>query len=291
MKRLAELLTRTCRTFTLSMGLLPETLRQEVSVAYLLLRVADTLEDADRWTPLQRVAALSQLDVLVGVCDAGAAARESARWKASEPCEEGGCLDLIGELPSLLEALAALDLTARATIVRHLRRTVSGMIHFLTRGRMPGERRLDDLRTVRRYCYVVAGVVAELLTELFVEQGYVPRSEAPALWEKAAAFGEGLQLVDILEEEEENPSSGRSILPPGIDRSELFGLAYDDLDIAESYIRTLRTAGASTGIVGFASLPLRLARAKLDRVVHGSSGATTMRTEVCEHVQHVTTIG
>ncbi len=43
--RLEELLFKTSRTFALSIPLLPEPTRREVTVAYLLFRIADTLED------------------------------------------------------------------------------------------------------------------------------------------------------------------------------------------------------------------------------------------------------
>lgn len=291
MNRLAELLTRTSRTFALSIRLLPAPLRQEVSIAYLLLRVADTLEDADLWTPQQRVVALAQLDVLIGVSGATAAKHDSARWAAALPCDHEGYLALVSELPLLLDALAQLEPTAQTTIVRHVRRTISGMIKFLTARGAPGNLALTDIHDLRRYCYVVAGIVGEMLTELFVEQGHVPRSEAVTLWEKAASFGEGLQLVNILKDADEDIRQGRSFLPPGIDRTRLFALAHDDLDIADAYVRTLRKSGASWGIVGFTALPIRLARATLHRVAVDGPGAKLTRSEVREHLQHVTTIG
>src|SRR4051812_37988052 len=44
-----RLLLRTSRTFALAIPELPEPLRREVGVAYLLFRIADTFEDANRW--------------------------------------------------------------------------------------------------------------------------------------------------------------------------------------------------------------------------------------------------
>ena len=53
--RLEELLVKTSRTFALSIPELPEPTRREVTVAYLLFRVADTLEDATRWEPVTQI--------------------------------------------------------------------------------------------------------------------------------------------------------------------------------------------------------------------------------------------
>jgi farnesyl-diphosphate farnesyltransferase len=284
MSRLADLLTKTSRTFAISIRLLPEPLRQEITIAYLLLRVADTFEDADLWTPEQRVKALARLDVLIGACGGATAEHDSARWAAALPCEHEGYLELLEELPSLLDALAKLEPTAKATIIRHVRRTISGMIKFLTARGTPGNLVIADLAELRRYCYVVAGIVGELLTELFVEQGHVPRSQAVVLWEKAAAFGEALQLVNILKDADEDARQGRSLLPDGIDREALFQLAHDDLDIADEYVRTLRKSGVSWGVVGFTMLPVRLARATLHRVAKDGPGAKLSRSEVREHI-------
>jgi len=284
MKRLTELLTRTSRTFALSIRLLPAQLRHEVSIAYLLLRVADTFEDADLWSPQQRVDALARLDVLVGAGDVVAAVTESDRWAAARPCEHEGYLELVRELPALLEALAGLAPASRSTIVRHVRRTIVGMGGFLSRGDVAADLAITDLEDLRQYCYVVAGIVGELLTELFVEQGQFPREYAVALWAQAASFGEGLQLVNILKDADEDALAGRSLLPAGIDRSQLFALAHRDLDSADLYVKTLRAAGASWGVVGFTLLPVRLARATLDRVERDGPGAKLTRADVAEHL-------
>ena len=44
------LLVKTSRTFALSIPVLPEPTRREVTVAYLLFRIADTLEDSTLWS-------------------------------------------------------------------------------------------------------------------------------------------------------------------------------------------------------------------------------------------------
>ena len=51
MDLLDQLLERTSRTFALSIPLLPEPARREVTLAYLLLRIADTLEDGIQFHP------------------------------------------------------------------------------------------------------------------------------------------------------------------------------------------------------------------------------------------------
>ena len=55
---LEQLLAGTSRTFAAAIPLLEAPLRDEVTVAYLLLRIADTFEDAEAWTPEARTQAL-----------------------------------------------------------------------------------------------------------------------------------------------------------------------------------------------------------------------------------------
>ncbi|MGE5413115.1 MAG: squalene/phytoene synthase family protein, partial [Syntrophomonadaceae bacterium] len=65
MPRLEDLLEKTSRTFALSIPVLPEPTRREVTLSYLLFRIADTFEDASHWTPEARIAALDAFEALL----------------------------------------------------------------------------------------------------------------------------------------------------------------------------------------------------------------------------------
>src|SRR5689334_17029718 len=60
-----RLLILTSRTFALAIPELPEPLRREVGIAYLLFRIADTFEDATRWPRAERLAGLAAFDKLL----------------------------------------------------------------------------------------------------------------------------------------------------------------------------------------------------------------------------------
>ena len=57
---LEELLIASSRTFALAIPHLPEPTRREVTIAYLLFRVADTFEDATSWPRSSRIEALER---------------------------------------------------------------------------------------------------------------------------------------------------------------------------------------------------------------------------------------
>jgi farnesyl-diphosphate farnesyltransferase len=283
---LEHLLERTSRTFALSIPPLPEPTRREVTIAYLLFRIADTFEDAAHWAPEARTAALKEFEGLLRENNRQDAVRLSTAWGAANPAEHAGYRELIAEVPFVLEAFFSLSKDAIEPIRAHVVRSSEGMAEFVSRTR-EGGLVLSTLDDLRRYCYIVAGIVGEMLTELFLlgRPGLEPA--APSLRARAAAFGEALQLVNILKDAEGDAKEGRRYLPETVPRAEIFALARGDLGTAGEYIETLRGAGAPRGILEFTALPVSLAWATLAKVEAKGSGAKVSRPEVFRITQRV----
>jgi farnesyl-diphosphate farnesyltransferase len=275
-----QLLVRTSRTFALAIPLLPDPLRSEVATAYMLFRVADTFEDATRWPRSRRIEALSDFAALLQAPSAEEASRLARAWVAARPVEHDGYLELLGEVPAVIAALDAYGPTPRDAIVRHTVRTAEGMAGWVASGDEQGNLRLATLGDLRRYCYTVAGIVGELLTELFVHGAPSLAPAEAALWADAALFGEGLQLVNILKDAGDDARDGRVYLPPDTSRAAVLALARDDLRAASRYVLNLQTHGAPAGYLRFTALPVLLARATLDRLEEAGAGAKLRRDEV-----------
>jgi farnesyl-diphosphate farnesyltransferase len=258
--------------------MLPEPTRRHVSIAYLLFRVADTFEDAALWPRASRLSALDDLAKLLETPGGETAAAQ--RWLVGAPVAHAGYLELLGETPAVMDAYWAIPTDARDVLRRDLQRTVSGMAGFVRRGDVQGNLRLASLRELRDYCYVVAGIVGEMLTDLFLldAEGLAPY--APRLRRRSRFFGEALQLVNILKDASSDATEGRVYLPVGIDRSRVFALARRDLAVAAAYVRTLHRAGAPDGFVAFTGSPAILAHASLDRIESTAPGAKLTRAEV-----------
>lgn len=296
MADLDDLLLRTSRTFALSIPRLPEPTRSQVTIAYLLFRIADTFEDAARWPKERRLGALADFSALLEESEEKASdaapgeslpavsvrARTLAEsWIAgAPPVGHAGYLDLLAATPAVLEAFAGLAPEARRAISRHTRRTADGMAGFVARHDADGRLQLDDLEDLRRYCYVVAGIVGEMLTELFLLAEPDLASDSDALTRRAAGFGEALQLVNILKDAASDASEGRRYLPVTVDRATVFGLARNDLLVATEYVTTLQRGGASRGLLAFTALPVLLAWGTLERVESEGAGAKLTRDEV-----------
>lgn len=284
MPDLHQLLVATSRTFALNIPRLPPPLDRQVTVAYLLYRIADTFEDATRWPPERRRRALAELRRLLTEPAAGVV---PASWLERPPTDHDGYRALLAATPEVLRELAEMEPRAAAIVHRYLAATIDGMSEML--GRAGGaERPLRDLAELRRYCWIVAGSVGEMLTELFVVavEG-LDDTVISRLRRRAAAFGEGLQLVNILKDAGLDAEQGRRFLPRGVSRSEIFWRARRDLAVAGEYVELLRGAGAPPGLVLFCALPAALALPTLDRVERRGAGAKLTRPEVAAIVETV----
>lgn len=279
MKSLESLLVKTSRTFSLAITLLPPTLRHQVTVAYLLFRIADSLEDCVQWTPAAGMQALEDLSRAVEESDLARIDALAERWTGHPPVSHAGYRELLSQSRFVCEQLEALPPPAREVIRQHLIRTARGMAEFLATTPPSGARQLGSLEELRKYCYVVAGVVGEMLTELALLHDPRLTSVIDDLRARAPLFGEGLQLVNIVKDRRDDAGEGRSYLPPGVAIADVFALARADLDAAQAYTTDLERAGAAD-LRKFHLLLVRLARGTLNRVEQGGPGAKLSRSEV-----------
>lgn len=286
MADLLELLEKTSRTFALSIPPLPEPTRREVTVAYLLFRIADTFEDATHWPPGQRIAALGDFGFLLKEGRRAEAERLGRAWTQAGVSAHAGYRELISETPFVFEAFATLRPEAIEILRAHVVRSAEGMARFVTRTGDEGLV-LDSLEDLKSYCYVVAGIVGELLTELFLLEEISLRTVAAELRPRARDFGEALQLVNILKDSADDAAEGRRYLPANVPRADVFALARRDLGVAGEYIEALRGAGAAAGILEFTALPVALAWATLARVEEKGPGAKVGRPEVIRIARRV----
>jgi farnesyl-diphosphate farnesyltransferase len=284
---LEQLLVATSRTFALAIPLLPEPTRREVTISYLLFRIADTFEDAASWPRARRIEALERFGRLLERHDPEETAAVARAWMDEVPCEQPAYTELLSDIPEVLDAFFALAPDAIDLIRDHTRRTARGMAGFVARTTDQGELRLCDIPDLQEYCYVVAGIVGELLTELFLLGRPVLAPVAPVLRRQSRAFGEGLQLVNILKDSASDAREGRRYLPEGVDRGEVLRLARRDLQAAAGYVLTLQRAGAERGLVAFNALPVHLAEATLDRIETAGPGSKLTRPEVFSIVQRL----
>jgi farnesyl-diphosphate farnesyltransferase len=276
----SDILVYVSRTFALTIPQLPAGLRETVTSAYLLCRIADTIEDEPTLPPEDKLRFLRQFSNVVGgeadaeLLAAELAPRLSDRTSAHER-------DLARNLARVVGTVRRMHRREQAAIQRCIEIMCDGMHFFQRDASLRGLNRLADLDS---YCYHVAGVVGEMLTDLFCAQVPEVQEHAAALRRLAPSFGQGLQMTNILKDMWEDRSRGACWLPREIferrglkleqvagrqhERSfrdglqELIGIAHGHLRNALSF--TLLIPATQTGIrrfclwsIGLALLTLR----------------------------------
>ncbi len=278
---LQDLLVKTSRTFALAIPLLPDPTLREVTIAYLLFRIADTFEDASvLWEKPQQIRALEAFGDLLRDPSVERARELSRQWQAKPSSEHPGYLELLDRTPDVIAAFLELTPGAQRVVAHHTIRTAEGMATVVERTGSDGVLRLDSIPELQDYCYIVAGIVGEMLTDLFLLERPSLEPIADYLRQRSVAFGEGLQLVNILKDSADDSVEGRNYLPYDIERQEVFELARQDLEAATDYTFAIQQAGGPDGLVLFTGLPVALAWATLDKVEKDGPGAKIGRVEV-----------
>ena len=220
------------RTFALTIPLLPASIEKVVGNTYLLCRIVDTIEDAaDLSAPVkQSLSALFLNAVLEKTPVEGFVAPCLEALKNYSNQDE---LDLISHTPTVLRILHTCSRDDQQAVSRCVSIMSEGMSYFHGKQNQNG---LQDLAEFEQYCYVVAGVVGELLTTVFGNHSPAFKKQMAGHENLAIAFGQALQMTNILKDSPEDRARGVSWKPIGISQAELLKIAYQKLQDSLNYI-------------------------------------------------------
>ncbi|MFV8836332.1 phytoene/squalene synthase family protein [Aquisalimonas sp.] len=196
------------RTFALTIPQLPAPLRPAIGNAYLLCRLADTIEDAASLDPDAKREHLQELVAALetpGAGDTFGARLAPAITDASDAERE-----LVAGAERVFRVFRELPGEQRMPVQRCLAIMADGMARFAYHKSPAG---LQDLPAFREYCYCVAGVVGEMLTDLFALQVPAIADDQDAMRRRAVAFGLGLQMTNILKDVWDDRQRGVCWLP------------------------------------------------------------------------------
>ena len=181
------------RTFALTIPQLPKTLHHSVGNAYLLCRIADTIEDDPEMTLDQKVSYSKQfLEVLKGDLEADAFTRSLQGAVSSQ--QPPGERDLIENIARVVRVTHALKPGVQKSLLRCVEVMSQGMSEF----QRVAAHGLTSKHSFERYCYFVAGIVGETFTQLYLEYAPEMRGNKAELMRLSKCFGEGLQITNIL---------------------------------------------------------------------------------------------
>ena len=229
------------RTFALTIPQLPPPLVRVVGNAYLLCRIADTIED-DKHLPYADKRHFSERFIrVVGAeldgqqagetdpADGGkAGARQDADRFASDlhprlsPTATDSERDLIEHTPTVIRITHSFNRRQQAALHRCIRIMADGMTRYQEGNVANG---LKDQQDMDSYCYYVAGVVGEMLTELFCDYSSVINRNYDEMMELAVSFGQGLQMTNILKDIWDDQKRNMCWLPQSV--LERYGVKLD----------------------------------------------------------------
>ncbi|HEX7339517.1 MAG TPA: phytoene/squalene synthase family protein [Rhodanobacteraceae bacterium] len=277
-----DILQKVSRTFALTIPQLPKSLRRVVTNAYLLCRIADTIEDESALSFEQKQHFHDGfLDVVTRGADADAFARVLTPLLTTDA--SAAEKDLIAHTADVVAVTHSFNVNQRAALDRCLEVMCHGMPRYERHASIEG---LNNQASLDLYCYYVAGVVGETLTALFCDYSKAIGHQRDRMMQLGLSFGQGLQMVNILKDFWEDHQRGVCWLPQNlfarmgvnlgmVSRENYqpgFGKAYARLiGIAHTHLRngfeyTLMIPDSEPGIRRFCLLALALAVQTLQRI-------------------------
>lgn len=216
-----QLLEGVSRSFAFTIPQLPVALRSVVTNAYLLCRIADTIEDENALTTDQKQFFWGELIAVVS--DNGSPAKFASDLlpllsSATSPAER----ELIQNTHHIIRIARGFKEGKREALKRCVTLMCTGMGWFQECKSPQGLRNLAELND---YCYYVAGVVGELLTQLFCDYSVEISKRRATLTKLAVSFGQGLQMTNILKDLWNDKERGTCWLPQDVFKKAGFDLA------------------------------------------------------------------
>ena len=243
-----DILPGVSRTFALTIPVLPDDLAVVVTNAYLLCRLADTIEDDVGLDDRQKTHFHARfVRVVEGLESAEPFAEELAPLLSDRTLAEER--DLVRNTARVIRVTLSFSGAERDALTRCVRIMCRGMPAFQRNKSLAG---LASLRNLDEYCYYVAGVVGEMLTELFILHCPELGARREQMLQLAVSFGQGLQMTNILKDIWDDRESGTCWLPRSIFEQHAFDLV--DLDSAH---HSVEFAAGLNELVGIAHAHLR----------------------------------
>ncbi len=215
-----KLLQGVSRTFALTIPVLPLGLREPVSNGYLLCRIIDTIED-DPALDLQQKREFSNqfTRVVIGEEPAQTFANKLANVLSdvSTPAEH----ELIQLTPDVIRITHSFNVQQREALSTCVKTMAEGMLYFQEKDTSAG---LANIAEMEHYCYVVAGVVGEMLSKLFCDYSPEIAKNKQKMMALSIRFGQGLQMTNILKDIWDDNNRGACWLPRSIFDAQGFDL-------------------------------------------------------------------
>ncbi len=223
-----KMLLLVSRTFALNINRLSGNLRKTVLLAYLYLRIADTVEDDSRLPVDEK---LRLLKMFADIFRDGSDVEKSTETFVSALPEyfrssENPNYDLCENALTVVPLLWIFDADYVKPVCETVVEMCEGMASSLQSMEASLEKgwfTLETMPELSRYCYYVAGIVGKLLTRLFAAKNPAISGERLSKMKTFdVSFGLALQLVNIIKDVREDSERKVCFVPETICRSHGF---------------------------------------------------------------------
>ena len=210
-------LPKVSRTFALNISVLSGELHRSILAAYLFCRTVDTVEDAAKLDPTIKVRLLTEFSKLIENRNY----RKTNLEKWVEECVEvdgtPNDLDLLQQVPRVFNVFDSLPKNHQEQIIPSVSKMAKGMSYFQNRFQFGEITPLENINDLEEYCYFVAGVVGEMLCNLFFQKlTYISEDARDIMRQNAVSFGLGLQMTNISKDIIADRNRGWSYIPRSI---------------------------------------------------------------------------
>ena len=214
---LRDLLKRVSRLFYTTLVVVPANVRDQVSVAYLFARAADSIADTELIDRPRRLDYLGQFKAQFVSDHVSLGQISDIREAVAGVQQDSAERELLERLEQCFAVLQAFSAEDRRRVQRLMTTLIQGMEMDLMV--FPGTsstdvaalKTLDDLD---RYTYYVAGCVGEFWTDLMCAHRRGLRSwNVRSMSEVGVRFGKGLQLTNVLKDVAHDLQRGRCYIP------------------------------------------------------------------------------
>jgi len=214
-----DLLRITSRTFALGIERLPRILCDATTIAYLLLRVSDYLEDNEEMESDEKVILLNLwVNILRETEDV-----ETLTSKLTSADTNNPDAIVAHHAKEIMRHLHSLPYAVQEIIIHHVINCTLGMARWTKQGpTVNDEKDLDD------YMFEVAGRVGYLITQLFAWYSITIRRKEKEIMPLAREFGLALQTVNVIRGIREDYDRGWVYIPQkfmldmGLTKEQLF---------------------------------------------------------------------
>ena len=234
-----QTLPKVSRTFALNIKTLQGERHRSVLIAYLFCRTVDTVEDAAELDHKIKIKLLLEFSRLIENREYRFDHIDS--WLEDCATVDGSTndLDLLRNIKRVFNVFDSLKSNYQDQIIPAVSKMAKGMAHFQGRFQFGEITPLENEEDLEEYCYFVAGVVGEMLCDLFLQKmTTLPESARRIMKENAVSFGLGLQMTNISKDVMADRERGWSYIPQSLISAN--GLTVDEFHSGKSVEKNLQ---------------------------------------------------